>query len=123
MVEQGLAPVGKPSGKRPGKKRAEKSATGKRPASLNEAIGKVLKQNSDKIARSLLEGTLKGNVSCARLFLELAKGQEDNPNQEAKRDFPSQAMALAMEPEWVPEAMETTASIRADGAVRQAGDY
>jgi len=119
-VEQKLAIVGKPSGSRSLKKTVGRTAIHKRTARLSKAVGKVLEENADEIAQSLLDAALQGNVSCARLFLELAESHEGDPRQETRRGQQSQAMVLAMEPEWVSEATEITASICANCGDSQA---
>jgi hypothetical protein len=72
---------------------------------LCEAAEKTLAENSCEIAQSLYNSALKGNVSGARLLLELAQTpaeMEDEETVPLPRP-PSTAKKLAAEPEWKDE--------------------
>jgi hypothetical protein len=78
-------------------------------AKLNEAADKTLENNSDKIANSLLNSTLDGNISSAKLLIALAEGLIDCEDAEVMERLCSFAESLASEPEWVGELNETEA--------------
>ena len=79
---------------------------------LKKAASETLEENSEKIAKSLLDRTLAGNVRVARLLLELAEGSAENMHAGKKQHIRSMAIALAKEPQWPPEAMETAGDNR-----------
>ena len=96
-----LAVVGKPQGKNtPG--------LGRGRAKLREAADKMLEENSGKITQSLLDRTLSGNVTSARLLLELAEKKAEAEATKKKRRSPSLAKVLAAEPKWDGEKAETS---------------
>jgi hypothetical protein len=67
---------------------------------MKAAADKALKEHSEQIAVSLLDGTLKGNVTSARLLIALAKGQDDCEDEKPKQHCHSVAERLATEPAW-----------------------
>ena len=81
-------------------------------ATRKKAASETLEENSEKIAKSLLDRTLAGNVQVARLLLELAEGSAENMHAGKKQHIRSMAIALAKEPQWPPEAMETAGDNR-----------
>jgi hypothetical protein len=89
-----------PSANGNGKQTAGKKAAGQGASRLSEAAGKTLEENSSEIAQSLLDSTLKGNASSARLLVELAEGPAESKNARTKRRTGSMAKKLAAEPEW-----------------------
>ena len=79
---------------------SQKKASGRGRAKLNAAADKTLEENSEKIALSLLESTLGGNASSAKLLFALAEGQIDCEDEGMVRRLYSLAEKLAAEPEW-----------------------
>jgi hypothetical protein len=77
-----------------------KKTSGRGASKLSEAADKTLEENSDKIAKSLLESTLKGNIHSARLLVTLAEVKGENENAGRKRRVRSKATKLAAEPQW-----------------------
>ncbi|MGP8187738.1 MAG: hypothetical protein ACLQKY_16875 [Terracidiphilus sp.] len=106
LARQRQAAVGKPRGTG-----AQKKAGSRGTAKLGAAAVKTLEENSDKIARSLLESTLGGNVNSAKLLFSLAEGQEQEEREGGgkKKCLRSRADELAAEQEWDGEVMEATA--------------
>ncbi len=85
---------------------ARKKAVGRGTAKMTAAAGKTLEENSEKIAKSLLESTLDGNVTSAKLLFALAEGQIDCEDEVVMRRLCSFAEGLASEPEWTGEDVE-----------------
>jgi hypothetical protein len=94
---------------RASKIQAEKKAVGNGTARMNEAADKALEKNSEKIATSLLNGTLNGNATMAKLLFALAAGQIDCENEVLVKRLCSLATELEAEPEWNGESTEGTA--------------
>ena len=67
---------------------------------LVQAAGRALKKNSEKIAQSLANKSIQGNIQSARFLLELANASEQAARDESRRHRPSEALRLAEEPEW-----------------------
>jgi hypothetical protein len=80
--------------------RGSEKQLGRGRTKLNKAAEKKLEENSEKIVQSLLDCTLKGNVSGARLLIALADGEIDCENEEVMQRLCSYAEGLASEPEW-----------------------
>jgi len=75
-------------------------------AKMKAAANKTLKDYSEEIAVSLLNGTLKGNAAIAKLLIELANGKADCEDEAVVQRCRSLAEDLASEPKWVGEASE-----------------
>jgi len=93
----------RPSRKKPGRA----GCTGRGAKILREAAGKAVDKNGKQIAKSLLDGALKGNVSSTKLLLLLADLKQEQGDAGKSRHGWSKAQALAAEPQWqdlVPEA-------------------
>jgi hypothetical protein len=99
LARQKKAIAGRPHGTG-----TQKKASGRGRAKLNAAADKTLEKNSEKIALSLLESTLGGNASSAKLLFALADGQIDCEDEGMVRRLYSLAEKLAAEPEWDGEA-------------------
>jgi len=67
---------------------------------MGRAAGRALQKNSEKIAESLADSSMKGHVQSARLLLELADAAEKLARDAGDRRGPSQALRLSEEPEW-----------------------
>jgi hypothetical protein len=87
-----------------------KKAGSRGAAKLSEAAGKALEKNSEQIANSLLQSTLDGNASSAKLLFALAEGQKNSEAKGMKRRVRSMAVELAAEPEWNAGAIEAAAA-------------
>jgi hypothetical protein len=96
----------KPSARGSTKTAAKKKASGRGTSLLCEAADKTLEENSCEIAKSLLDSTLKGNVTSARLLVALAEGPAESENAGDMRRNRSMAKKLAAEPEWDGERTE-----------------
>ncbi len=94
---------------RPRRTGAKKKAVGRGKAKMNAAAGKTLEEHSEKIANSLLNSTLGGNASSARLLFSLAEGQVDCEDEVAMQGLRSLAEELASEPQWAAEVTEAFA--------------
>ena len=89
------------------KKPGRAGCTGRGAKILREAAGKAVDKNGKQIAKSLLDGALKGNVSSTKLLLLLADLKQEQGDAGKSRHGWSKAQALAAEPQWqdlVPEA-------------------
>jgi hypothetical protein len=95
-----------------GKPRAsgnEKKKVGRGTAKMKEAADKALEKNSVKIAQSLVDNTIAGNSTSARLLFALAEGQADCEDEPVVQNLCSLAKELASEPEWDGELDEAEA--------------
>ncbi|MGC9159120.1 MAG: hypothetical protein ACP5FH_09020 [Terracidiphilus sp.] len=106
LARKRQAVAGKPRGTR-----TEKKTGGCGTAKLSAAAVKALEENSEEIAKSLLQRVLDGNINSAKLLLSLADGKEEEgcAGQGKKKRTRSRADALAAEPEWNDEVMEAAA--------------
>ena len=74
-------------------------------AKLTKAAAKAVKEKGNEIADSLLQSTLSGNASSARLLLELAEASKPTPEMEKKRQLYSHARVLEAEAQWVGDSI------------------
>lgn len=76
---------------------------------LRRAVGNEVREKSDKIAKSLVDSTLKGNSNSARLVVSLVDKRPRNKaelkklKKAASKPHRSTAMDLASEPQWQDE--------------------
>jgi len=77
---------------------------------MGRAAGRALKKNSEKIAESLANNSMKGHVQSARLLLELAEAAEKLAREAGGHRAPSQALRLAEEPEWESSPVDAPAN-------------
>jgi hypothetical protein len=78
-------------------------------AMLNAAADRTLKENSEKIVKSLLDGIISGNATSAKLLCALAEGQINFEDETVMKRLYSYAEKLASEPEWNSEKTEASA--------------
>ena len=78
-------------------------------AQLKTAADKKLKEHSEKIAESLYNNLVEGNVTCGKLLIALAEGQIDCEDEAVVNRLRSMAEELASEPEWDGELDEAEA--------------
>jgi hypothetical protein len=95
----------RPNRKKPGRA----GCTGRGAKILREAAGKAVDKNGKKIAESLLQGALKGNVSSTKLLLRLADLEQEQKDAGKSRHGWSTARSLAAEPEWQEPVAEASA--------------
>jgi hypothetical protein len=88
-----------PVARKPHGRGALKSVVNRGKARLNAAADKALELNSERIANSLLNSTLGGNQTSAKLLFDLADGQIDCEDEVVVQGFVSLAERLAAEPE------------------------
>jgi hypothetical protein len=100
--------------------RAKGARTLKKVKKLNEAALKLVEDNATKIAESLYDSTLDGNVLSARLLVELAEGNVEVEEAVTMRPLRSLALALAAEPEWPYDKVEA-ARVMGDGSRKPEG--
>jgi hypothetical protein len=81
----------------------QKKAASRGKTKLNEAADRAVAINSAKIAESLLNSTLEGNTSAAKLLFELADNKIDLEDEVKVRKLISLAEDLAAEPAWTDE--------------------
>jgi hypothetical protein len=73
---------------------------------LRSAVDSEVSKSSKKIAKAMVEQAVKGNMSGARLLIELS-GAKNPPEEEKKKcSGPTQAELLASEPQWEGESDE-----------------
>jgi hypothetical protein len=111
----------RPKRKKPGRT----GCAGRGAKILRQAAGKAVGENGKKIAQSLLQGALKGNVSSTKLLLSLAGLEQGQEDAGKSRHGWSTAQALAAEPEWREPVAEASAETsveagdpKADGGAR-----
>jgi hypothetical protein len=102
--EMGLGKENQAVARKPRRTGTRKKAVSRGTAKMKAAASKALENNSEKIAKSLLDGTLKGNVISAKLLIALAEEQADCEEKEPKQRGYSLAEKLASESEWIGEA-------------------
>ena len=102
--EMGLGKEKQTVARKPRRTGTRKKAVSHGTAKMKAAASKALENNSEKIAKSLLDGTLKGSVTSARLLIALAEEQADCEDKEPKQRAYSMAEKLASESEWIGEA-------------------
>lgn len=78
-------------------------------AKMKAAADKALEKNSTKIAQKLVDNTLAGNNTSAKLLFSLADGQIDCEDEPVVQRLCSLAEKLAKEPEWDGELNEAEA--------------
>lgn len=93
----------------PGKAGGKKKAGSRVAAKMSEAAGKALEKHRERIVDSLVQGTLGGNTSSAKLLLSLPEGQVNREEKENMQLRGSQAEKLASEPEWSDKEIDATA--------------
>lgn len=76
-------------------------------AKMKEAADETLEANSKKIAESLLQKTLAGNTTSAKLLFELAERKIDAEDEPVMKPLRSLAEELAAEPEWTGEEIDS----------------
>jgi hypothetical protein len=108
--EMGLEKEKQTVERRPRRTGVRKQAVSCGTAKMKAAANKTLKEHSEQIADSLLNGTLKGNVISARLLIALAEKQTDCEDEKEKQSSCSLAKRLASEPEWSGEVSEAKAA-------------
>lgn len=96
-------------GRKPPGTEAEKKKVSRGTDKLKQAADKKLRENSEKIAESLLKKTLAGNSISAKLLISLAEGKTDCQVEEVVQRRCNLAEELASEPEWVGELDEAEA--------------
>ncbi len=101
---QKQAVVWKPHGKG-----SQKKPVNPGKAKMNAAADKTLEKNSAKIAKALLNSTISGNASSAKLLFDLADGQIDLEEEGTMERLCSLAEKLASEPQWEGETAKSTA--------------
>ena len=104
MAKKKIAVQGKPQGAG-----AQKKSVGRGTAKMKAAADKALENNSEEIAQTLVEKTIAGNSTSARLLFALAEGQADCEDEPVAQCLSSLAKELASEPEWDGELDEAEA--------------
>ena len=95
--------------KKPYGARGQEQGVSRGRAKVNEASEMTLTENSEKIAKSLLDGILKGNAASAKLLFALAEGRIDCEDERTMQRLCSFAEKLASEPEWNDDEIEAAA--------------
>jgi hypothetical protein len=90
-----------------------KTPAGRGAARLRDSINAMVSKQSDRIAQALIDKTVKGNMTGARILVELS-GADKAPPVKKKRRGLSWAQRLANEPEWDPSMVK---SVSSDGAI------
>lgn len=88
---------------------ARKKKSGCGAAKVRQAADKAMMRNFEGLAQSLMQFTLGGNASCAKLLFDLADGQASMEDEGTMRRFRSLAEEWAAEPKWEGEAVDAGA--------------
>ena len=91
-----------------------KTPAGRGGARLRDSINAMVSKQSDRIAQALIDKTVKGNMTGARILVELSGADKAPPEKKKKRSGPSWAELLASEPEWDPSMEE---NFNGEGAI------
>jgi hypothetical protein len=91
-----------------------KTPAGRGAARLRDSINAMVSKQSDRIAQALIDKTVKGNMTGARILVELSGADKVPPEKKKKRSGPSWAELLASEPEWDPSMEE---NFNGEGAI------
>jgi hypothetical protein len=86
-----------------------KKAIGRGAAKLREAASKALARNSSKIAKSLVDNSVKGHLPSTQLLIKLADGSDEGADAAEALLIRSLAKEWAAEPEWNAGQSEETA--------------
>jgi hypothetical protein len=105
--KQRLALAGRTGRRTAGKRRTDPGGKRGGMRALHEAADKVVEEHKERIADTLLQGALRGDVTCAKLLFTLAESLPEADGTAKKRCCPRIALALAKEPQWKEEASET----------------
>jgi hypothetical protein len=103
VAKQRQAAKGKPRGSG-----SQKKASGGT-TELKTAADQTLKKYSAKIAESLYNKLIEGNVTCGKLLIALAEGQIDCEDEAVVSRLRSMAEKLASEPQWDGELNDSEA--------------
>jgi hypothetical protein len=87
---------------------------GRGTARLRAAADLYLEVFSEEIVQTLLDKTVGGNTTAARILFALAEGLIDCENQEVMQQLCSYADKLAAEPKWPGKTIEGTVQPRSD---------
>jgi hypothetical protein len=74
---------------------------------LRKAACRTLKQLSEVISKKLADKAKTGDANCTKLLLLLTEGQQKKADARKIKRGRSAALALAAEPEWSDEMIET----------------
>ncbi|MGO8759310.1 MAG: hypothetical protein ACLQG3_14420 [Terracidiphilus sp.] len=90
----------KKRGRKPSRKPtpAEPTPPGQGATRLRDSVNTLVSRESDRIAQALIDKTVAGNMSSARILIELA----GKPPLQEEDTGPSMADLLTAEPEWYP---------------------
>lgn len=102
--------------KKPQGARTRQKAVGRGRAEMNAAADQTLELNSKKIAKLLLQKTLDGNLTSAKLLFALAEGRIDCEDVVVVKQLISVAEKLAAEPQCSEEMIDAQA---VDGSEEQ----
>lgn len=79
----------------------KKKTTGSAMENLRRAAGDSVREQSQKIAQSLVDNTVKGNATCAKLLLDLVEKEPGTEKKQKARK--SMATEMAEEKQWTGE--------------------
>ena len=74
---------------------------------LRTAVEKLVAEQSEKIAQALVDKTIKGNMTGARLLVDLSGANSPQTKPPKKRRGPTTAQRLAMDKPWEGRRMAT----------------
>jgi hypothetical protein len=109
LARKWQAAAGKPRGTG-----AQAQAINPGKAKLIAAVDKKVGENSDEMAKKLIEGFLKGNVTSIKLLFELADGNIDCENMPELSRVCSYAQTLTSERQSTDEEVEAAAQTEQD---------
>ena len=92
----------KARGRKPSRAPRHKTPAGRGAAHLRSSANTMVDRESDNIVQALIKKTIAGNMTGARILVELTSAQNPPPEKKKKRRRPSWIQLLASEPEWNP---------------------
>jgi hypothetical protein len=78
----------------------QKKTVSRGTAKIKAAADKALQDNSERLAKTLIDSAIAGNNTSAKLLLALADGQIDGEDEVVMEQLWSYADKLAAEPPW-----------------------
>lgn len=111
-------------GRKPSAAPRQKFPAGRGAARLRSSVNTMVGNESDDIARALVDKAKAGNMTGARLLVELSGAQKAPPEKKKKRGLIPWVKRLANEPEWDPAtekglAGEGAITVLEDGTIKR----
>ncbi len=87
-------------GRKRSTRRRINAPAGRGAANLRSSVNTMVARESDRIALALIGKTIAGNMTGARILVQLTGAQNPPPEKKKKRPGPSWSELLSSEPDW-----------------------